>query len=707
LPNKIAPTSTSPIGSIADVPAASEGFGIAVGAAALLVAAVGVCVRALAPVAAASALVLVFVWVAAPGVLIARRLFGPSRGTWPAALLIGPAWGFAATSVVLLALWAWGARNAAVLAVAPAVAAILAMPAGWLQGSLAVAHFDRRDFVPALTVLLLVPAIVGLPYARVGEMRPEGKAYRAYFIADFEWAMSVAAELSKGDVPPRNPFMAGDRLHYYWLADLLSAIEHRTARHAVALEPILLTNALCLDLAFAAFLYFFVRQFVRSPPAAALACVAALACTSFEGIHQLYTFWLRGRPLERLRALNIDAISNWQFGSLKVDGLQRVLLYQPQHATAWAVSLSGLALVVRARDAAGWRVNLLAGLLLALALLISPFIGVMVGSAVAAHQILVFAGARRWQTFVPCAVAGGVPVAAAVLVTSLLQYVDRSGGRIVYVGSLNPVAAHNAVIGIALSFGPILLAAAAGAAVAFYRRARHLNVLGLVIAIAFFFYFFVDVVDHQHAYVGWRAGHLLFIAFAPLVGYAWQELRAAGRVARAAAAVAALLLAVAAAPTTIIDLFNAQDTAFRGRGPGFNWTEIITPDELQALEWIKAYTPADALVQPDPIRGADRGESGTWAYMPAFGERRMTAGMPISMIPIKKYQEASARVEQVFRTVEIEKAYRLATDLNLQYLYIGPEENRVYPGVRERFDRAPFWFKPVFRNESVAVYRVT
>jgi hypothetical protein len=278
-------------------------------------------------------------------------------------------------------------------------------------------------------VLLLVPAIVGLPYARVGEMRPEGKAYRAYFIADFEWAMSVAAEISKGDMPPRNPFLDGDRLHYYWLADLLSAVEYRAARHALRLEPILLTNALCLDLAFAAFLYFFVRQFVHSPPAAAVACIVALAFTSFEGTHQLYTFWRRGRPLERLRALNIDAISYWQFGSLKVDGLQRVLLYQPQHATAWALSLSGLALVAGAHNQAAPRINVLGGLLLALALLVSPFISLMVGSAVAAHQVCALAAQRHWKAVVPCAVAGGVPVALAIVVTGCSTStgpVDRS-----------------------------------------------------------------------------------------------------------------------------------------------------------------------------------------------------------------------------------------------------------------------------------------
>src|SRR5206468_10482354 len=149
-------------------------------------------------------------------------------------------------------------RSVVVLALAPVIAALAVVAPGWLDPTPSIARFDRRDLVPILIVLFLVPAVDGLPYAHVGQMRPEGKAYRAYFIADFEWAMSVAAEISKGNMPPRNPFMAGDRLHYYWLADLLSGIEYRAARHRLQLESVLLTNAICLDLAFVAFLYFFV-----------------------------------------------------------------------------------------------------------------------------------------------------------------------------------------------------------------------------------------------------------------------------------------------------------------------------------------------------------------------------------------------------------------------------------------------------------------
>jgi hypothetical protein len=662
----------------------------------------GACFFAILPLSAGSALVAVFAWTLLPGVLVARRLYGSQRNAWIPALLVGPVWGFSLTSVALLGLWATGIRSGLVLASAPLAATLLAIPVGRLAGSLRVARFDRRDVASLVIVLSLVPIVNGLPYARVGEMRPEGKAYRAYFIADFVWAMAVANEVSKGDVPPRNPFLAGDRLHYYWLADLLSSIEHRSARRTLSIDQILLCNAMLLDLAFMAFFYFFVRQFVHSPPAAMVGCLAAVLFTSFEGAQQLYVFWQQGIPLDGMRTLNIDAISNWKFGSMKVDGLQRLLLYQPHHATAWAVSLSALLVVARAKDNARFGINLLGGTLLAVALLLSPFIALMVGTVAALYQIASLSIRRRPKALAAGALAGGVPVAAALLLSNTLQYVDRAGGRLVYV-QVNPLAVKNATVGILLSFGPILIAAAVGAWLCVRRCASDFFVVSLIVAVSVFYYFFVDVVDHQHAYVGFRAGHLLFIAFAPLVGFAWQEAWASGRRTRVAAMLMAALLAVTAAPMTAIDLYNAQDTSNQMMGPGFRWTVILTPDELEALNWIKVYTPEDALVQVEPTTH----DSETWAYVPAFAERRMSAGLPISMIPLKKYQLATQHIREVFAENDAAKEYAVASALKLQYLYIGPAERAKYPHLEERLDTVPQWFQPAFRNHSVSIYRVT
>ena len=656
---------------------------------------------------AAAGLAIAFVWMVWPGAIIARRVYAPQRG-WPAALIAAPAWGFGVTSVVLLALWAAGIRNTALLATAPVAAALATIPCRRLGGALQLPAFDRRDVAPLVIVLLLVPLVVGRPFARVGEMTPFGKAYRAYFIADFEWAMAAVSEVSKGDVPPRNPFLAGETLHYYWLADLFSSIEHRATAGSLTIEQILLVNDTLIGLVFAGFLYFFVRHWVRSPSAAAGACVFAVLFSSFEGAQQVYAFWSHRVPFnaafDALRNTNIDAISNWKFGSLKVDGLHRALLYQPQHMLTWSLSLSALLVLRQARDAGHAGVNALAAALLGIGLLISSFIAMFVGVAVGLYQGARLLFARRWKAIVVAGAAGAIPVGAALVVTVLLHYVDRTSGQIVFVGALNPLAGHNTWTGIFLSFGPVLIAAGAGAVVAVLKRAADFAVLGLVIAVAWFFYFFVDVVDHQHAYVGWRAGHLLFMAFAPLAGYAWQELWARGGSARAGVALGAAVLALGALPMIAVDLYNTQDTANRRPGPSFHWTEIITLDELEALRWIKMSTPPDALVQVDPIH--DGIEGGVWAYMPAFGERRMTAGVPISMIPAKRYLEAGQQVKQMFTAQDARTAYADACALVVQYIYVGPEEQRVYPQLRALLDGAPDRFETVFRNRSVSVYRV-
>ena len=278
-----------------------------------------------------------------------------------------------------------------------------------------------------------------------------------------------------------------------------------------------------------------------------------------------------------------------------------------------------------------------------MSLLLSSFAAMMLTLIVAIHAGLTLARQRRWRTMFAGAAVAALPMLAALALSSVLRYVD-TGGSLVALG-LNRTASHRAGIAVFLSFGPMLIASAAGVAFAVWRRTvPAISVLLVTIVVCGLFYFYVDVPEHQHVYVGWRAAHLLFIAFAALCGYALQEAWAAGGAVRAVGTVVAVLLAAAAAPMVVIDLYNTQDTANRGQGPGFRWTVVLTPDELQALDWIRRSTPPWALVQVEPeVRGRE-----TWAYVPAFAERRMAAGLPISMIPLERYEAASARIKQVY-----------------------------------------------------------
>ena len=104
------------------------------------------------------------------------------------------------------------------------------------------------------------------------------------------------------------------------------------------------------------------------------------------------------------------------------------------------------------------------------------FIAVMVGCVLVLYQAATLGVRRQW------ALSWRVRRRRAVGAVSLQRAAvnHRSGGQIVYVGMLNPVA-HRAVLGIFLSFGPCCLPRRRGPA---WRRALGLAVLALAVASA-------------------------------------------------------------------------------------------------------------------------------------------------------------------------------------------------------------------------------
>ena len=676
-------------------------YALLAAAALVLSAAIAAAVLAIAPWLMAGWLVGGTVAFMLPGALVARVLYREEPGAQIAALLIGGVWGYAISSLALLALWAVGFRSGAILIAAPAVALLAAPVVRPLRGRFQLPRFSRGDLLACLLLLLIVPLVVGRPFARVGADLPDGRAYRAYFTADFVWRMAVVAEVSKGDVPPRNQFRAGEPLRYYWLPHLLPAVQHRVAPEGARLEQVLLINSLVLDLVFVAFLYALARQLVSSPAAAALGCAAAILFTSFEGAERIWTFWQQGNSLDGLRYINIDAVTRWYYNSLPVDGLHRLLLYQPHHAMGYAAGVTALLCAAQARDPGNPAVVLWLGFLLACSMLLSSFGALMITVMTAVYLTLRLAAGRRLLAIVPLAFVGAAPLAAGTALALWLQYVDRSETLIVF--GLNQAAANRLWQSLTLSFGPVLPLALIGLAIGLWRRASDAAVFAVIVGVSCVFYFYVDVVDHQGVYVGWRAGHFTFIACAGLVGYALERLWRQGPWTRRTSAVVLAGLALAAAPTTVIDLYNTQDVTNRALGPGFRWTLVLSPDELEALDWIRRYTPPDALVQVEPVARS----TFSWAYIPAFAERRMAAGLPISMVPLREYEAASERVRQVYAASDAATAHQRGRALGIGYLVVGPPEREAHPDFEKMLDKDPFHFRPVVRNGTMSIYQLS
>jgi hypothetical protein len=643
----------------------------------------------------------IVVLAAVPGLLAARIVFTPGPGRTLAACTIGPIWGYGATSVVLLPMWSLGLRGA-VLLTAPLLASVLAAGAATLaRGTVAARPARRSDLAAVLLLVALVPALVGRPFSRVGENVPDGRAYRAYFTADTVWRMAVVAELSKGEFPPRNPFYRGDRMHYYWLAHLVPAAEYHAMHKRLSLEQVLLAHSLALGVAFVLFFFGFARQWVESTGAAATACVLALLGSSFEGLERLIHLWRAQVSFGLLDTLNIDAVTRWFYGSLPVDGLHRLLWYQPHHSTGYAMGLSALLVAAAARDGLSPRVMALCGVLLGLCLLLSSFSAIMLTLMVACVVMTRALSDSAWRRIPIAAVSAAVPLVAATALAFWLRYVDRTSSGLLYV-TMNPLAFHHTAAALVLSFGPLLVGGVAGALLAWRTGAPRFVPLAAVVVVSLLFYFFVDLRDHQFVYVGWRAGHLLFIAFTVLTGYALQELARRSPPVPALSAAVAILLTLLSLPTFVIDYYNTQDISNRKMAAGFRWTLVLSHGELDMFNWIKRYTPADAVVQVEPYSR----HPNTWAYVPAFAERRMAAGLPISMVPLQKYETASIHVRELYQNLDAEATYLSAAKLGIDYLIVGEPERQAYPDFEGVLRSSPARFREVFHANEVSLYLV-
>ena len=279
-----------------------------------------------------------------------------------------------------------------------------------------------------------------------------------------------------------------------------------------------------------------------------------------------------------------------------------------------------------------------------------------------------------------------------------------------HVLSLGPnyLAFHRPFSVIALGLGPLIFLALPGIRPQQEKPQKNLSLLlALWLSVCMFFYFMVDVPEHQHVYVGWRAGHLAILALSVLVARGFSAPGGSSQEQARYRRLPLLLLIPAtllALPTVLMDLYNATDISNRivNRGTGIPWTLVLSHDELMALKWISQHTLPSETVQVDTrLRGA-----ATWAYIPAFAGRRMAAGIPISMVPLEPYVRANNEVCRLFSLSDPVQIHAICQKWNIHYLYLGDQELRRYPTLPHLLRTAPSLFHRVFHGSSNQIFRV-
>lgn len=639
--------------------------------------------------------VVVFGLAIIPGLPLGLTLFGARH---PAGWIGGTLLGYGLTQLMLWAIIDVGAASPT------------AFVLGWvLLGGLTtlISRIPKRpplieapswtsaDLRMLLLVLCLVPLLMAATYRNLGRTDDVGnRYYRAYFTADFLWHAALAHELGKFSLPPRNPYLAPEPMNYYWTYFLLPATTAQLAPAALAdVERTLEANAMLVGLLMMGALFVFVRSGVASSRPAALAVVLALLAASAEGLYAIVDLLRSGRPLAVLLDTNIDAITAWEFGGLRVDNMPRSLWYTPQHTTSIALGLTALTVAVLGGAASGLGAALTAGLALGLSTMVNPLIGAAC-SLLYGATILIDAvrrpGAMR---AIGRHALAAVFVAAAVGWAAASRVTDGAASA-VDIG-FSGFSRRSPLLTLLLSLGPVLVPAAAGLFGARTDQARRaVAVAASGILTGLFLLYFVRV--SEASWVGFRAGQILLVTIPVLLARTFEKLRGASLYALAG------VILVVGLPTTVIDAWNAQDIWNRRPGPGFRWTLWTTPDQQQAFAWIQQHTEPTAIVQMEPmVRGREH-----WTLIPSFAGRRMAAGLPISLLPVPEYQQRSEIVKRIFETPDPNEAHTLARRMGIDFLYVDSEDLSAYPVGAAKFDANPAHFRPVFRNATVRVYRV-
>ncbi len=637
---------------------------------------------------------------AGAGVPMGCALFGRHPFGWVAGLSLG----YTISCLTVWVLIATGVLSPLTLSVAwMGAAGALWIASRWVRRPvLDLPLWTGSDRPAFAATLLLVPLLMAAPYHNLGGTPTGGtKHYRAYFTADFVWHVALTAELGRFEMPPRNPYMAREPLHYYWTYFLVPAAVTSTGPAVVHdIEAALKVNAIATATLLIAAFYLLAWSAGAGALPAALAVLLVVVAASAEGAIAIKDLWASGAPLSKLRDMNVDAITAWKFNGLRIDGVQRTMFYTPQHGLSCAMGL--LALVPLSLTGASGRLATMAtsGVLLGLATTLNPFLG---GAFSLIYGLAVLLDAVRTRVSVGqvCrhAVAAVPPVLAVIWGThNAMAEGAGSAVTIAWAGH----ARHAPVVTLLMSLGPVLIPALAGLVPRRRLPTPPMIVAwcGLLVGLGLLYF----VVLSEASWVGFRAGQILLavltIPLARLLATLGQWPAPAPHRTAIAALVAGVL--VIGAPTVVVDTYNASDIANLEQGPGFPWTLTVTPGQQEALSWVKGHTARTAVVQMDTIA---RGR-GHWSFIPTFAERRMATGLPISLLPRPEYRRLSRQVHGIFDSRDAGSAHAIARQLRIDYLWVDAVDRQAYPHGTAVLAAAPGYFAPAFDNGEAQVYRV-
>jgi len=595
-----------------------------------------------------------------------------------------------------------------------------------------------QDYLVLLAGLVVFLAQAVPPQLNMGRETPLGYVFYGSFAADSLRNIAFITELSKGEIPPQNPYFSGETLHYYWLFHVAPAAIYKIlGKGGVSLQDLLTWHTLLAGVLFMTVFFSALRLYTRRASLLAMGLFLILLATNYRGFYLWWTFpGDTGTFLKQVLQHQIETSLILRFWRVSVMGLFRYFLVAPQHLFALAFFLMGWTFYMKAEVCPGSsrrRQRQKEGALPSSSILhpstlwVSFLIGALFGysSFIGLIALLWYGGCLFVSVLTDKKALGrnliGFLVAMGVLSIPLwvfynLEMVIPGRGDLVFY--VNETFLENPVQIFLINLGPSFVLGTLGMGTALWKlRGLAFPNLWLMIVCLILF---TTVMVQNYWEVTSKSGMVMIINlvfFSVFFLETWYE-----RLERKQRAwnpkpgvypslfapgfmlLSVVLFCLPAIPTVLMDAYNYT----RSTHPTNAW--FVSPEEMKALTWIRDNLSEKSLIQDAP-RGFDEEDADIFhAKIPSFAHRRTVLGDKLDaenfQVPEGQVASRKSAIHTFFRTHDLAKAMEIARQLGIQYVYLGPTEREYYALGLSKFEEFKNLFRRVYHQGGVSIFQI-
>ncbi len=564
--------------------------------------------------------------------------------------------------------------------------------------------------------LIVVLIIVVVPFLNVGREVGNSYAYAPYFNRDSFRNFAFGASLAKGLVPPANPYLVDETLHYYWFQLVFPALVYRLSGTAASLESISLLATLLVNISFVFVFVHSLRQFVKR----ALSLVVVLGLAFVAESYQA--------PFKAVLSLQPThwALEGTWFGDIALPPVGyffQNLLYLPQHLAALVALLIVVSLSLDQSSQGKVKRTLAAAIVLVLSSGFSFFIAafgfVWLGSFLAwqaVRDIYLLAkergSASRRSSLLATTLAGIVTGLAGLATYALLSNLGMLLGNTTSWTINLGVSQLAAPLHFLVMLGPMFVLGLAGLVLEVRSGQTHSQSAGWMwlLLSAFLLVMFVSSKDLPLWEISQKLGVVLRPPLLIFTGIFLDYLIGRGVRQHKITWAALLLFCVSAAPNLLAYEYvhlNAGDS---------NMFTYVDAAEKRAADWIRQQTSADSVVQAWPggqasVKPFYRTGEDVYSLIPVFGERQTAVGDPQFAryyVPRSRYPEVDARaaeISQVYQAPDRSDVVGIFRKFKIDYIYWGLSEKGCCSQNLAWYEKSSL-FEKVYDQDGISIFRL-